>query len=62
MAYRIYRGSKWPHPKRWFLKPTFPNRQKARGYCRSHQWDDIGALFIVHPDGTEEKYETGGSE
>jgi hypothetical protein len=34
----------------------FPNRQKARAFCRNHKYSYDG-LVIVHPDGTKEPYE-----
>ncbi len=52
--YRVYKKGEWPKPKKDFYRGTFSKRQKARQFCRKKSWH--GELTIVHPDGTEEKY------
>ncbi len=54
--YRVYRRAEWPKPKRYFYPGTFEKRQQARQFCRNRVCD--WPMFIVHPDGHEEEYQS----
>lgn len=55
MAYRVYYQGTYPQPKRKYCPAEFEKRQQARQWCRNRvSW--MKGLTIVHPDGTEEKF------
>jgi len=54
--FRVYQTGEWPKPKKHYFSCTFGKRQTARNFCRNQRGLTFG-LTIVHPDGTEEKYE-----
>lgn len=55
--YRVKRRTEWPKKKYTLYKNLFSKRKEARNFCRNRSMAWIEGLVIVHPDGTEEKYE-----
>ena len=54
-TFRVYKAGVHPKPKRDFYQEEFAKRQQARRFCRRRSYEE--GLTIVHPDGTEEKYD-----
>ncbi len=52
--FKVYRLGRHPNKKKNFYKNRFEKRSQAKNFCHNRSWE-VG-LTIVHPDGTEEKY------